>query len=78
MKSFRGKEKQAKNLVRDMGRIGAQEHGGGKECRVLRPEGEGSDANDDWSSHRPDMRLGNWNCPRGIQGYYTIRRGSGP
>lgn len=60
-------------LVRDTERIVAQEHSGGKGCRVLGPAGEENNAKDDWSSHKPDTQWENWNYPQGIQECYTIR-----
>lgn len=60
-------------LAWDMEQIAAQESGGGKRCHVLGRAGKGNNAKDDWSSRKLDMRWENWNCPQGIQEYYTTR-----
>ena len=73
MKSSRREEKRAEKLAGDMERIGAQGNGGGKGCHVSSPGAVENNEKDDWSSHKPGMRRENWNCPRGIQEYCTIR-----
>lgn len=69
MKSSPREEKRAEESAGDTEQICVQENGGDKGCCVFGLVGEENNAEDDWSSRRPDMRWENWNCPQGIQEY---------
>ena len=56
MKPSPKEEKREEKLAMDTERICAQENGDDEGCRVFCPVGEVNNAEDDWSSRRPDIQ----------------------